>query len=252
MEPRRSLLIVNPNTSVAITGTIEARVRVQLGERFALRTATAAFGFRYIASRAGIAIAGHAVLDAVARALASGERPDAILLACFGDPGFEALTEACGLPVVGFAEAGLRAAAALPGAFIAATRGGVWREVIQALALTLGVADRLAAVETIDHLPDEPAPIAAFLAGRAQAAGASRVLMGGAGLIPRLDAIAAACPVPVLDAHGAAIDEAARCAEAPHSPGRPHPGAVEAEGLSGPLAQWLAGCGLALPAAPGA
>ena len=249
METRRSLLIVNPNTSTPITGMIEARVRTQLGDRFTLRTATAEFGFRYIASRAGIAVAGHAVLDAVAKALAGGDRPDAILLACFGDPGFDALSEACDIPLVGFAEAGLRAAAALPGAFIAATRGGVWREVILELAHKLGVAGKLVDVETIDHLTDDPAQIAAFLAARAQEAGASRVLMGGAGLIPRLDAIAAASNVPVLDAHRAAIDRVARCAETPAGPGRPRPAAVQVEGVSSHLEQLLARSGLALPAA---
>jgi allantoin racemase len=245
METRRSLLIVNPNTSTPITGMIEARVRMQLGDRFTLRTATAEFGFRYIASRAGIAVAGHAVLDAVAKALADGDRPDAILLACFGDPGFDALAEACDIPVVGFAEAGLRAAAALPGAFIAATGGGVWREVLLELAQKLGVAGKLAGVETIDHLTDDPAEIAAFLAARAQAAGAGRVLMGGAGLIPRLDAITAASHVPVLDAHRAAIDKVARCAESPDRPDRERPSAVQVEGVSSQLEQLLAGSGLA-------
>jgi allantoin racemase len=169
MEPRHSLLIVNPNTSTPITETIEACVRSQLGNRFALRTATAEFGFRYIASRAGIAVAGHAVLDAVAKAFERSGRPDAILLACFGDPGFDALAEACDIPVVGFAEAGLHAAAALPGPFIAVTRGGVWREVILELAQKLGVAGQLVGVETIDHLTDDPTQIAAFMAECARA-----------------------------------------------------------------------------------
>jgi allantoin racemase len=247
MEARHSLLIVNPNTSPLITATIEGCVRSRLGDRFTLRTATAEFGFRYIASRAGIAVAGHAVLDAVAKALARGDRPDAILLACFGDPGFDALSEVCDIPVVGFAEAGLHAAAASPGPFIAVTRGGVWREVILELAQKLGVAGQLAAIETIDHLTDDPARIAAFLARRARETGARRVLMGGAGLIPRLDAIAAASEIPVLDAHRAAIDKLARCAEAPDRAGRARPTAVQAEGLSSPLERLLVSSGLASP-----
>lgn len=249
MPSPRSLLIVNPNTSTPITETIAALVRAQLGDRFALRTATAEFGFRYIASRAGIAVAGHAVLDAVAKALAHGERPDAILLACFGDPGFDALSEACDIPVVGFAEAGLRAAAALPGSFIAATRGDVWREVILELAQKLGVADNLASMETIDHLADDPIAIADFLGARAREVGASRVLMGGSGLIPMLDAIAAASTFPVLDAHRAAIDKAAHAAETPAGPRRPAPARVRVEGVSSALEQLFAGSGLALPVA---
>jgi len=247
METRRSLLIVNPNTSTPITGMIEARVRMQLGDRFTLRTATAEFGFRYIASRAGIAVAGHAVLDAVAKALADGDRPDAILLACFGDPGFEALSEMCDIPVVGFAEAGLQAAAVLPGSFIVATRGDVWREVLLELAQKLGIAGKLAGVETIDHLAGDPEGIAGFLAERAQTAGASRVLIGGSGLIPRLDAIVAASRVEVLDAHRAAIAKAARFAKAPVCARPTPPAAARVSGVSSHLEQLLASGGLALP-----
>jgi Asp/Glu/hydantoin racemase len=182
--------------------------------------------------------------------LATGERPDAILLACFGDPGFAALSEACDMPVVGFAEAGLRAAAALPGAFIAVTRGGVWREVILELAQQLRVADKLAGVETIDHLTGDPTQIVDFLAARARETGASRILMGGAGLIPALDAIVAASEVPVLDAHHAAIDEVARCADGGGKSARPRPAATQVVGVSSPLEQFLAGSGLASPASP--
>ncbi|HET6972094.1 MAG TPA: hypothetical protein VFH92_13285, partial [Phenylobacterium sp.] len=85
----------------------------------------------------------------------------------------------------------------------------------------------------------------AFLAARAQEAGASRVLMGGAGLIPSLDAIAAASTVPVLDAHRAAIDQVARCAHSPGRPDREPPSAAPVEGVSSQLERLLASSGLA-------
>ena len=51
---------------------------------------TGAFGPRYIASRVGYAIAGHAAVDAFAND--TGPK-DAVVLACFGDPGLAALKE---------------------------------------------------------------------------------------------------------------------------------------------------------------
>jgi hypothetical protein len=83
---------------------------------------------------------------------------------------------------------------------------------------------------------------------RARETGAGRVLMGGAGLIPRLDAIAAASEIPVLDAHRAAIDKLARCVGAPDGPSRPRPAAVQAGGMSRPLERLLVRSGLASPA----
>lgn len=248
MDTSPKLLIVNPNTSASITETVRALVHAELGDRFALKTATAEFGFPYIASRAAIAVAGHAVLDAVARALRGGYRPDVILLACFGDPGLQGLAEICGTPVVGFAEAGLEAASACPGSFIAATRGEVWREVIGELAQTLGFADKLAGVETIDALGDDPEAIAAFLTRRAKELGAARILIGGAGLIPTLDAIAAASGVAVLDAHRAAIAKAVRSAGAPGARGQAVSAPAQVTGLSAHLEQLLVTGGPGLPA----
>ena len=92
--------------------------------------AAASFGAAYIGSRAGAAIAGHAVLDAYARHAESAGPPDAVVIACFGDPGLEALAEISGRPVVGFAEAGFRAAAALGGRFLVATNGAAWAEML--------------------------------------------------------------------------------------------------------------------------
>ena len=62
---------------------------------------TARFGARCIGSKAAATIAGHAVLDTFAR---DGTEADAVIIACFGDPGVFALREPAPLPVVGMAE----------------------------------------------------------------------------------------------------------------------------------------------------
>lgn len=194
----RRLLVINPNTSIGVGNTIDALVRAETAGVADVRTVTADFGFSYISTRVAVSIAAHAVLDAAARAIAEGAAPDAILLACFGDPGREALAEMTRLPVVGFAEAGLLAAVDLPGTSLVATNGTVWCEMLSELVLKLGIGDRIAGIRSIEDVADEPTAVAAFLAGEAEALGAERIVLGGAGLIPSLPEVAELSPVPIL------------------------------------------------------
>jgi len=204
----RRLLVINPNTSEETSRSLDAFVRSEVGERLTVRTVAARFGYGYLASRAAVAIANHAVLDAAAHALADGFAPDVILLACFGDPGFQALAETTGVPVVGFAEAGLLAAARETGSFVVATKGKAWRGILAELALALGLADRISSIETIDDTDQTPYAIAKFLAARARDTGASRIVLGGASLVSLLPEVIALSSVPVLDPHRAAIRKA--------------------------------------------
>ena len=107
-EPSR-ILLINPNTTEAITARLAAEVEAMLpGD--AVVAAGGRFGARYIASRAAYATAGHAALDAFGR---HGAGCDGVLLACFGDPGLDALREAAGVPVAGLADASIHLACQL-------------------------------------------------------------------------------------------------------------------------------------------
>ncbi|TYB83761.1 aspartate/glutamate racemase family protein [Oceaniovalibus sp. ACAM 378] len=202
------LLVINPNTTAQVSEHVDALVRDEAGSAIDVRTVTASFGFRYISSRAAVAIAAHAVLDTAAQAISEGEKPDAILIACFGDPGLAALKEMTGLPVVGFAEAGILAAASEEGSFLIATRGEVWCEMLIELVRRLDLTSRVSGVFSIGDPDGEPSVIAESLSEQARASGASRVVLGGAGLIPSLPRIIEACTVPILDPHRAAVRKA--------------------------------------------
>ena len=91
------LLLINTNTSQAITDMLVAATRQIVGPGVDVAGATARFGGRYIATRATYAIAAHAALDAYAE---HGEGADAVILACFGDPGLLALREIATVPVI--------------------------------------------------------------------------------------------------------------------------------------------------------
>lgn len=209
------LLVVNPNTSPRVTQLIETLVWEEVGGAAEVRTVTASFGFRYIATRTAVAIAAHAVLDAVAGELSNGAQPDAILLGCFGDPGLEALAEMTGLPVVGFAEAGLLAAAEKINSFIVATNGTVWCEMLGELVQRLGLEGQVKGIHSIETVADDPVAIAGYLNDLARQSGAQGIVLGGAGLIPTLPQVIASSALPIVDPHREAIRKAIRLAKAP-------------------------------------
>ena len=107
-RPRR-LLLINPNTTSALTQTITRFVQAALPSDVVVESVTARFGAPYIATEVGYAVAAHAALDAWTRA----EQPaiDAAIIGCFGDPGLFALREVAPCPVTGLAEAALMEAA---------------------------------------------------------------------------------------------------------------------------------------------
>jgi Asp/Glu/hydantoin racemase len=211
------LLVINPNTSTGISQVIENLVREETSGQVDVSMATATFGFSYISTRVAVSVAAHAVLDAAARAIAEGARPDAILIACFGDPGREALAELTGLPVVGFAEAGLCAMAQMQGRALVATNGAVWCDMLAELILQLGIQEAIAGIRSIEAVGENPPAIAAFLNDQARMAGAERILLGGAGLIPALPQIIAASRLPIVDPHRLAIRKALELASSPHA-----------------------------------
>lgn len=235
------LLVINPNTSLGVSQTIDTLVREEAAGAADIKTVTAAFGFSYISTRVAVSIAAHAVLDAAAQAISEDGVPNAILLACFGDPGREALVEMTGLPVIGFAEAGLLAAASQPGTSLVATNGAVWCEMLAELVLKLGIGDKVAAVRSIETVADDPAAVVEFLQNEAFALGAERIVLGGAGLIPTLPKIIATSRVPVLDPHREAIRKALRLAAGPRAAVAATTDTAETFGLSPFLSEAVSG-----------
>jgi Asp/Glu/hydantoin racemase len=130
-----------------------------------------------------------------------------------------------GLPVIGFAEAGLLAAAEKMKSFIVATNGMVWCEMLGELVQRLGLEAQVKGIHSIETVADDPVAIARFLNDLARQAGAEGIVLGGAGLIPTLPQVIAASALPIVDPHREAIRKAVRLAEASLT-GKP-------EGLSG-------------------
>lgn len=200
------LLIINPNTSVSFTAKLSEHVRAALPQTD-VQAVTARLGAPYIASEAGYAVAGHAVLDAWAAWRAGHEHiPDAVLIGCFGDPGLFALRECCPTRVTGLAEAAFTEAARL-GRFAVVTGGERWAPMLERLAQSLKLDASMAGVHTVApsgaQLAADPAMALRVLTQACRDAArqwsVSSIILGGAGLAGLAAQIQADVDVPVID-----------------------------------------------------
>jgi Asp/Glu/hydantoin racemase len=204
------LLLINANTSEVMTERIAAEARRIAAADTTVTGVTARFGARYVATRAAYAVAAHAALDAYA---GHGGEADAIVLACFGDPGLFALREVARVPVVGMAEASCRMAARRGKRIAIVTGGSGWVPMLREFVAAIGSANEVAAIRAVAptgaEIAADPERACAILAAECRAAaaedGADVVILGGAGLIGIADAIASAVPVPLVDSLTAAV-----------------------------------------------
>jgi len=224
----RHLLVINPNTSDSVTALLRTHVLSASAPDVAVHTVTARLGARYIASEASYAIAAHATLDAWACwQEEGGPVPDAVLIACFGDPGLLALRECSTAPVTGLAEASFVEAAQY-GRFAIVTGGARWQPMLQRLAHSLGYADSLAHIHTVEAtgaaLAADPAAALLLLADACRSVarqhGVQAIILGGAGLAGMAAAIQSQVAVPVIDS----VLAGARQAQLAPPGGAPRPG----------------------------
>jgi len=226
-----TLLLINPNTSAHVTDLLARHARALAPAGAVLHAVTAPFGAPYIASADAVAVANDAVPAAWSAHLGGHPVPDAVLVACFGDPGVQALRAATGVPVLGLAEVAMREADALAaadaaGRYAIVTGGAAWGPMLEDLALQLGLAARLAGVVTVERtgaeLLADPVAAQALLLGACQQAlalgGVRAIVIGGAALADLAAPLAPQVPVPLIDNVRAGLRAAwhAACTLSPH------------------------------------
>lgn len=133
------ILLMNPNTSADMTSRIAEQARTWAQAGTEIVAVTGGFGSAVIASRASYAIAAHAALDGFAQHHAG---MDAVILACFGDPGLAALREVSAVPVIGLAEAAIEEADRRGMPFGILTAGLAWEPMLTEM-VSLSRFDRL-------------------------------------------------------------------------------------------------------------
>jgi len=111
------LLVVNPNTSAAMTEGIAQAARAVAAPGTQIVAAQPSFGPLSIEGHFDEAVAAAGVAEQVRGARAV----DAVVIACFGDPGLDAAREATSAPVLGIAEAAFHVASMLATGFSVVT-----------------------------------------------------------------------------------------------------------------------------------
>lgn len=205
------LLMLNGNTNAAMTDWMAGRARAFYGDEVAVQAETAERGVAYIASRRDCALAAGALVASLeGRAV---DDLDAVLLACFGEPGLAAAREVCPVPVTGMLEASVLSALQLGARFSIVTPGRRWPRMIEDILHELGASRRclgISAVEVDDlALPaqrDEArARVQAAVAEQHARLAPDAIIVGGAafaGLTTELD-VAPGCRL--LDSLDAAL-----------------------------------------------
>ncbi|MBQ0944086.1 aspartate/glutamate racemase family protein [Ideonella sp. 4Y16] len=102
-----NLLLINPNTTASMTRSMAEAARRVARPDTRITAVQPSFGPVSIEGHHDEVIAAAGVLEQVRQA---GTGADAVVLACFGDPGLDAAREATEAPVLGIAEAAFHAA----------------------------------------------------------------------------------------------------------------------------------------------
>lgn len=176
-----ALWVLNPNSTQAMTDAVLVQVRALLPPGSTVAGITLANGPAVIDSRASYAAAAAQVAG---QTIADG----AVLLACFGDPGLEALrARRSPQPVVGLAESAVAAAVAARQRFAIVTAGAAWVDMLRERVADFGATAWLTDVHALPfnglQLAHDPeacrAPLAAVVRA-AEQGGAEAIVLGGA------------------------------------------------------------------------
>jgi len=204
------ILIVNSNTTPAVTDRIGAAARAIAAPGTTITAVSAPFGLPLIVTRADWLAAGPATLAALAQHRGSY---DAAVIACFGDPGLDAAKALLDVPVLGISEAAFHAAAMLGRRFGVVSFTAALRPMFEDCLAHHGLASRCAGFRMGPAFSGDPGRVAedrldllaTLCAESIELDGAECVILAGgplAGIAPLLQP---RIGVPLVDGTQAAV-----------------------------------------------
>ncbi|MFZ2103334.1 MAG: aspartate/glutamate racemase family protein, partial [Oricola sp.] len=153
------LHLLNGNSNEALTRRLAGLADVRIAGKVILEAETVAASPRQIVTRRDVARSAVHILDHVEARFADEKRarPDAVVLACFGEPGLGALREAVDVPVFGLLESSARLAASL-GSFSILTPGAAWPAQLRELLAVYGLTGQCHGISVYSEssLSDDP------------------------------------------------------------------------------------------------
>lgn len=211
------IAVVNPNTTVAMTDRVVAAATPTARPDTVLVAVTPREGVPSVESHIDEVHGALSVLREVERleGLGPRERPDAYVIACFGDTGVPAAREAAHGPVVGMTEAALTTATLVAHRFSVITMPKRTREQSDRVVLALGLGHRCT-VRAVDEPVAEVENGSLHLLDLFVAEGrravdedaAEAIVLGCAGLADLVEPLRAALGVPIVEGVTAAVAQA--------------------------------------------
>jgi Asp/Glu/hydantoin racemase len=203
------IVVINPNSSAAVTAAIDRAVApLRMAGGPAIECVTLAEGPPGIETQAQV----EQVVRPLARLAAARDDADAFVIACFSDPGLQLCREATARPVLGIAECGLLTAltrgehfgiiAILPGSVPRHLRYvrqlGLGTRFAGDLPLGLGVAELADRERTLARMQEVGARLQ-------EHHGADVLVLGCAGMADCRSPLQASLGIPVVDPTQAAV-----------------------------------------------
>jgi Asp/Glu/hydantoin racemase len=211
------ILVVNGNTTQAITDRITAAAQAAAPAGVAVEGITVPFGLPLIVTRADWLVAGPAILSALS---ARRGGYDAAVVAVFGDPGLDAAKELLGVPVLGISEAAFHAACMLGRRFGVVSFTAALRPMFEDCLAHHGLAARCAGFRMGPpdaSYPDgfgerERATLLGLVRDSVVRDGAEAVILAGGPLAGLAPVLQPEVSVPLVDGTAAAVRLAAALA----------------------------------------
>ncbi len=213
----KKILVINPNTSEAMTADVRATVDRIKRPDVEAETVHPPYGPESLESAYDTVIAANAMID-----MLTGKETvyDGVLIACFGDPGHDALKEMLDGAVVGIAEAAIATALMLGNKYSILAAGERAVPLMENMVAGYGLKSRLASVEclgmsvtAVEEQKEEAIEKLTQAAERAAQKGADVLILGCAGMTTLKVEVEARTGMVILDPveTGYAMLEAAVC-----------------------------------------
>ena len=205
------ILVINPNTSEAMTGTILLSAKNAAGKETIVDAVTNAVGPTSVEGVYDEIITSHGVLEIL---LKEKDNYDAFIIACFSDhPVIQAGREAIAKPVIGIFEAACMVACLIGARFSIVTTSPRWVPLLEDAVCRIGLKDRFSEVLSsglsVNELEAKGTDEikAALLSGAkaAVASGADVICLGCAGMAGLSEELERHLHIPVVDPVAAAV-----------------------------------------------
>ena len=210
----KKILIINPNSSQQMTDDIRHTVSYAQSDRVSIDVVRMEKSPFVLECFSDYTMAGAQVISYLNGLKGQSPFPyDGVLLACMGDPCLYGVKEACPVPLVGIAEAGIAMATLCGAKFSILASSAKAKPMMESMLQQYGMNDRMASVETFDL------PIEDFMKDRdllcrkvketadsASAKGAEVLLLGCAGMTMISDVLDGLTDIPAIDPIKAGVE----------------------------------------------